>query len=143
MNSDIQIIVISCNEERQVNMKKQFTDLNIQFPIKYLEGNTPENSKDFVPNNVVDWYKRMICCTKSHINAIIEAAKDDAPTYTIILEDDASIHTTDFLPVINKLISIWDTDIISPMISLGWCPKEVYPAHDNITNCFDIDSTYK
>jgi len=143
MNSDIQIIVISCNQERHVNMKKQFTDLNIQIPVKYLQGNTPENSNDFVPDNVVDWYKRMICCTKSHINAINEAAKDDAPTYTIILEDDASLHKTDFLPIVNKLINIWDTDIISPMISLGWCPKENYPSHDNVNNCFDIDSKYK
>jgi len=141
----VQIIVISCSEERKANMQKQFSELNLPFPVKYLEGSTPENSKDFLPTNTFESYNRKLCCTKSHIRAIIESCKNDAPPYTIIMEDDASLHTIDFVPIINKLINIWDDTFITPMISIGWVPWEYfqYPCHGILDKCFDLDSKYK
>ena len=144
MNS-VQIIVISCSEERKSNMQKQFSELNLPFPVKYLKGSTPENSKDFLPNNTFESYNRKLCCTKSHLRAIIEASNDDSPAYTIIIEDDAAIHTIDFLPTINKLINMWDDNFISPMISIGWIAWEdyAYPCHGPLDKCFNLDSKYK
>jgi GR25 family glycosyltransferase involved in LPS biosynthesis len=145
MNTDVQIIVISCSDERRSIMMKQFSDLNIPYPIKYLEGSTPDNSIDFLPNNTIPLYNRKLCCTRSHIRAILEATKNDSPPYTIVMEDDASLHTTEFVPIVNKLINIWDDTFISPMISIGWVPWEYfqYPCHGLLEKCFNLNYKYK
>jgi GR25 family glycosyltransferase involved in LPS biosynthesis len=141
MNS-VQIIVITCSSERKAKMQQQFLELNIPYPIKYLDGSTPINSIDFLPN-VIDWYKRIICCTRSHIRAILESTKDTSFEYSIILEDDAALHTTDFITTVNNIINIWDTKIISPMVSLGWSPREIYPSHGDLSKTFNLDDIYK
>jgi hypothetical protein len=142
MNSNIQIIVITCSSERKAKMQQQFLELNIPYPVKYLNGSTPNNSTDFLPN-VIEPYKRIMCCTKSHIRAILESTKDTSYEYSIILEDDAALHTTDFITTVNNIINIWNTKIISPMVSLGWSPREIYPSHGDISKTFNLDDTYK
>ena len=140
--SSIQIIVITCSSERKAKMQQQLLELNIPFPVKYLDGSTPENSKDFLPNNTADWYNRILCCTRSHIRAILDAANINYE-YSIILEDDAALNITDFVDIINKLIKIWNTDIISPIISLGWSPRQTYPSHGDLSKTFELDDKYK
>ena len=123
-----QVLVISCSQTRSSARKTQLKELNMPFPAIYFEASTPSNSVDFLPKNIVDWYQRVVSCTRSHIRAITAASQPEAPPYTIILEDDASLHKEDFYPVIKQIIHDWETGVIKEaMVNIGWTPKS--PLH--------------
>ena len=116
-----QIIIICGSEKRRTIMKQQMDEMQPNFPIIYLNASVPSNSQDFLPTNVVETYKKNLCYTRSHIRSLCIAADDRSPPYTVILDDDVSLHKKDFELVIKTLCSEWTVkNIKEPMISLGW-----------------------
>jgi GR25 family glycosyltransferase involved in LPS biosynthesis len=129
MAPSVQIIVITANERRKASLIKQFKELNIPFPVYYLPASTPENTASYFPESETDIkQKRVMCCAKSHIRAIEHAAFETATDFSIIMEDDASLHKSLFVPTVIELVTRWDTLIEkdSLMVSLGWVPFKNY-----------------
>lgn len=119
MDSSIQIMIICCNEERQVFQKQQMKDLELPFSI--VQGYTPAASKDYIaekhPKNPEPDVQ--ICCLRSHIGAIDSFVKQ-FPTkqYCIIMEDDVVLTRT-FLKELESIIQLWGTKEID-IVSLGY-----------------------
>jgi hypothetical protein len=120
---NVQIIVISANEERKQYMMKQFKELSVPYPVFFLEASTPATSKDyFLGTNYDSKNQKNYCCSKSHCRAIEYAGLDTSPEYSIIVEDDVALHKTKFLPVVEELRLGWRKIIPNNVdyISLGW-----------------------
>jgi hypothetical protein len=131
----VRMTVITCSKTREAVMQKQLADVGCSFPVSFLQGSTPANSGDFLPTNVVDWYKRYLCCLRSHFRAIAEAGRADAPPYTLVLEDDADLHTRDFEPVVQALLDDFDAGRIpEAMVSIGWVPHRSYSEYEALTS---------
>lgn len=128
MAPSVQIIVITGNAVRKSILIKQFEELNIPFPVYYMPASTPENTASYLPKDTDLQGKRIICCAKSHIRAIEHAAYETATDFSIIMEDDASLHKSLFVPTVIELVTQWDTllDKDSLMVSLGWLPCRNY-----------------
>lgn len=137
---NVQIIVISANEERKQYIIKQFKDLSVPYPIHFLAASTPANSQEyFNGSDCDDRSKKNICCSRSHCRAIEYAGLSSSPEYSIIVEDDIALHKTKFLPVVEELRLEWDNKIPSKVeyVSLGWImmsthdeySKRCKPAH--------------
>jgi GR25 family glycosyltransferase involved in LPS biosynthesis len=139
MAPSVQIIVITGNAARKALLMKQFEELNIPFPVYYLPASTPENTASYFPETETDIKnKRVMCCAKSHIRAIEHAAYETATDFSIIMEDDASLHKSLFVPTVIELVTQWDRLIErdSLMVSLGWVPFKNYShyAKDSVTD---------
>jgi len=130
----IQMVIISGNEMRKKRILKQFDELKIPFSYSFLEASTPDNSKSYLPESESDFIKRHICCARSHILAIEQAAQESAPEFTIIMEDDAALHKTMFVSTVIEIIQNWDKflDSDSLMFSLGWIPMKNYSFYDSL-----------
>jgi len=104
-------------------MERQFKELGINFPVKYPQTFTPENSKDYLPESHPYLKLSELCCSRSHYRAIEIAGRDESPRWTIVIEDDAALHKTAFLPFVTQLMNQWDSlssgDFYVP---LGWIP---------------------
>ena len=98
-------------------------ELDLPFPIVYMEASIPANSQDWLPPNIVDWFQRILCCTRSHIRALELSQKADAPLYTIVLEDDVALHES-FCDIVTNLLQAWDASVIGDMCFLGFVPKQ-------------------
>lgn len=127
----LQIILITANDERKAAMMRQFTELNIGFfcKIHVLEATTPETANGYIPCDENDLYKiRTLCCAKSHIRAIIHAAQDSSTDFSIIMEDDAALDTTNFIAGVTEIVENWDILIPadSHMVSIGWISYTKY-----------------
>lgn len=124
---DAIVKILCASSKRKATMETQMRDLNLSFPVSYFEASVPSNSQEWMPERRVDWYQRVLCCLRTHLRVICEAASPEAPSYTIILEDDASIHQKDFEPVIRNLIKDWEAGVIKePYVSTGWVPMQSY-----------------
>ena len=127
-----QFIVISASEERKQKMIEMFKNIDISISnnlIYFLEASTPENSEEYFTDSFIieNKMKKIMCCAKSHFRAIEYAARDESPEYSIIIEDDAALHKTDFLSVIEEIISNWTQHFNDcHYISLGWVPCNNY-----------------
>ena len=130
----IQIIMIIGSEDRKRRQIQQLKDLQIPFPVYFLEASTPENSASYLPvNNDTPKEKRILCCARSHIRAIEHASRDTSPDLSIILEDDAALHKNQFVPLILNFAAHWDTLVPerAHMVSLGWVPQKTYTEYDD------------
>ena len=120
---NVQIIVISANEERKLYMTNQFKEISMPYPVVFLEASTPATTKDYFIGTDFDSKKqKMYCCAKSHCRAIEYAGLDTSPEFSIIVEDDVALHKTKFLPVVEELRLGWGKIIPSYVdyVSLGW-----------------------
>ena len=116
------ILVISCSPARAEILRRQFAELKVPYPITILQAWTPETSGDWLPSNIQPWFQKLLCCTRSHIKALEIANAEEASPFTVIMEDDVALHRTDFLPVLDSLLSQWDT-LVAPrslMCCAGW-----------------------
>lgn len=120
-----QIVIISISHERKTFMEKQLEKLNIKNNIRihYIRPATPENSKHYLPTNSTK--TSVICCALSHLYCLEYACLSSSPEFTVIIEDDAVFHKTQFVNCIEEIIERWD-NIIYPrkIASLGWVPVE-------------------
>jgi len=124
---DAIIKILCASLQRKLIMETQMRDLNLSFPVSYFEASVPSNSQEWMPVQRVDWYQRVLCCLRTHLRVLCEAASPEAPPYTIVLEDDASIHQNDFEPVIRNILKDWEAGVITePFVSIGWVPMESY-----------------
>lgn len=130
--TDIQILVINADPTRRPNMERQFKELGITFPIKYPDTFTPENSKDYLPESHPYLKLSELCCSRSHYHAIEIASRDISPRWTIVIEDDAALHKTAFLPFVRQLMNQWDTlSSDNFYVQLGWIPTK--PFHNFVS----------
>ena len=84
--------------------------------------------------------KKHICCTKSHIRAIEQAAHETAPDVSIIIEDDAAFHKTKFVTTVLEILRNWEkiVPVNSHMLSIGWLPMknyQFYSRHTSTKSC--------
>jgi len=127
--SDVQILVINADPARRPNMERQFKELGITFPIKYPKTFTLENSKDYLPESHPYLGLKELCCGRSHYHAIEIAARDESPRWTIVIEDDAALHKTAFLPFVTQLMNQWENFNSGDFyVQLGWIPTSPYNA---------------
>jgi len=126
------ILVISCSPNRANIIQNQFKELNIPYPVTIMEAWVPETSQDWLPPNILMWFQRLLCCTRSHIKALEIANSTDAYPFTIIMEDDAALHRTDFVPTVQTILEKWDT-LVSPalMCCAGWIPNGTWTSYEN------------
>ena len=124
------ILVISCSPSRAATIQDQFTELKVPYPVTIMDAWVPETSSDWLPNNIFPFFQKLLCCTRSHIKALELANSADAAPFTIIMEDDAALHRTDFVPTVQTILSQWDT-LISPalMCCAGWIPNGTWTSY--------------
>ena len=124
----LQLIFIVGTEERKQKILQQLKDLQIPFSFYILDASMPANSEDYLPSEETDYNKRLICCSRSHIRATEYASRDTSADFSVILEDDAALHKTEFVNTVTKLVKEWDTLIPShhKMVSIGWIPNRNY-----------------
>ena len=132
MTLSVQIVVIVGSEKRKITMVEQFAELDIPFPVYYLSASIPSNTALYLPDNIEDYRQRHICCSKSHIRAIEYAARQTSSDVTIVMEDDAALHKTKFIPTVLELLKNWDTIMPadSQMLSLGWIPLKNFSFYE-------------
>jgi GR25 family glycosyltransferase involved in LPS biosynthesis len=139
-----QFIVITACEKRKQKMIELFKELNISDNlIYYLQASTPENSEEYFMDAPImeDKDKKIICCAKSHFRAIEYATRNESTEYSIIIEDDAAFHKTDFLKIIEEIISNWEKHFkYCHYISLGWVPCNNYHYYESMENKIKIQS---
>jgi hypothetical protein len=125
------ILVISCTPARTEILRRQFAELKVPYPITILQAWTPETSSDWLPSNVAPWLQKLLCCTRSHIKALEMANAEEAAPFTIIMKDDVALHRTDFLPVLDSLLSQWDALVVpqSLMCCAGWIGTHPWAAY--------------
>jgi GR25 family glycosyltransferase involved in LPS biosynthesis len=141
----LQLIFIIGNEDRKQKILQQLKDLQIPFSFYLLDASMPTNSQDYLPPEETDYNKRLICCSRSHIRAIEYASRDTSADFSVILEDDAALHKTEFVNTVTKLVKEWDILIPShhKMVSIGWVPFKNYDnyiTHNSIEKSFDTYS---
>jgi len=133
MNSPLaSILVISCSPSRADTIQRQFTELKVPYPVTIMDAWVPETSQDWLPKNTFVWFQKLLCCTRSHIKALELANSIDAAPFTIIMEDDAALHRTDFVPTVQALLSRWDS-LVSPalMCCAGWIPDGTWTSYQS------------
>lgn len=143
----IQFVVVSGSEERKQRLHQQFSELEIDCPIHYLEAKVldVEASNDYVPSNATLIERRTILSTRSHICAIEFAGKESSPEFTLILEDDVALHKTEFKSKLIELLNTFDT-LIKPhsnVLSLGWIPNYNYSNYKDRSSKYRLDDIYK
>lgn len=124
-----QFIVITMCQERKQTIARSFIELGVdESIIYYLEASTPENSQEYFVNTSFEPKRqKVICCCKSHCRAIEYAAKNSSPEYSVIIEDDAAFHKTDFVKIIQEIIANWESHFSHcHYVSLGWVPCNNY-----------------
>ena len=127
-----QFVVICISEERKKIIEEQFNNLKKECKVIFLQACIPSNSIDFLEDIELEKDKKIICCMRSHLKAMDFCCRDFSPDFSIILEDDVAFHKTQFLNVIEELISDWDTKVApNQMMSLGWIPTNNYSDYLN------------
>jgi GR25 family glycosyltransferase involved in LPS biosynthesis len=128
-----QCIVITCNAERRAFMEAQFAALQPGVPVHFLEASTLANSAEYLPKEPFadkDITKRLrLCCARSHIRAMEFAGRPESPPFSVILEDDAALHKTQFFNTVKEVIALWDTHVAArknKYVSLGWMPARFH-----------------
>ena len=137
-----QFIIISICNDRKQKIIQSFKELGVEDRfIHYLEASTPENSEEYFTDTSFDSKtKKVVCCAKSHCRAIEYAARDESPEYSIVIEDDAAFHKTDFVKVIQEIVENWNKYFGQcEYISLGWVPCNNYDYYKS-KKCITIES---
>jgi len=122
---NIQIIVITCSEERKRIMTDQLHALNLSIPFTFFQGYTPDTSKDYIVDRDPKSPEKdtMICCMRSHaaaLNYFIHSFPDKH--FALIIEDDAAL-LHNFEKELQAVMIRWYTHIDDiDFISLGYFP---------------------
>jgi hypothetical protein len=131
-----QFIVISACENRKKKMAARFQQLGVPDEcIHYLDASTPQNSEAYFEGSATmnEHMKKINCCAKSHYRALEHATREDAPEYSIIVEDDATFHQQNFIKVVDEIILNWWVHFNAcDYISLGWVPCNHYNNYKNM-----------
>lgn len=136
-----QFIVVSINEQRKKFMEEQFTKLSEKYRVIFVEGYTPNNSEEYLVDIEDETDRKRACCLRSHLKALKTASDSSEYDFSIILEDDVVFHKTQFINVIEELISSWEEKICpSKMISLGWVPIKNYSDYLHRPSCGSVKS---
>lgn len=130
-----QFIVISACENRKKKMAARFQQLGVPDErVHYLDASTPQNSEEYFEDaaTMTEHMKKINCCAKSHYRALEHATREDAPEYSIIVEDDAAFHRQNFIKVVDEIILNWWVHFNAcDYISLGWVPSGHYSDYKN------------
>jgi GR25 family glycosyltransferase involved in LPS biosynthesis len=128
----LQCIVIWLTEERRALIEQQFKELQVPFPVHYMKASTPQTIPAYLSEKHTPTQQKLSCCGHSHFRALQYAGLDTSPEFTIVCEDDVSLHKTLFIPAVKELLENWKAVVgnSSPqsMVSLGWVP------------CYNFDS---
>jgi GR25 family glycosyltransferase involved in LPS biosynthesis len=141
--SNYQYIIISATQERAKTTVELLSKVNISNrPIYVLWASLINNSTDFLSDfNEDDYYKRLVCCTRSHLRALQFASLEIAPAYSIILEDDTTFLKNDFERLIIELIEKMDTQYTNVnMANIGWIPCNEYDYYQDNSKTNTIGS---
>lgn len=125
-----QFIVISATEDRLYKMKEQFSMLEKDVNVHYLEASMISNSKDYLDGYENAKMFKFICCARSHIRALEYATKSNNCDFSIILEDDVAFYKDGFLNAIEEIIGNWHEYEIHKMMSIGWIPCQGFNYND-------------
>ena len=143
--ASIQILVVSACDKRKAILEQQFKELEIPFPIRYLEAKVLDaEAPGYVPEGVTTIERRSILSTRSHIRALEIAGQDTSPAFTLILEDDVALHTTEFKTTLLRIMETYDT-IVAPhsgILSLGWIPCNNYSFYSQLANPSVLNASY-
>jgi GR25 family glycosyltransferase involved in LPS biosynthesis len=143
--ASVQILVVSACDKRKAILEQQFKALEIPFPIQYLEAKTLDaEAAGYVPDNVTTVERRSILSTRSHIRAVEIAGHETSPLFTLIMEDDVALHTTEFKATILRIMETYDTTVAphSGILSLGWIPCNNYSFYSQLTNPTVLNASY-
>lgn len=94
MAPTIQIIVVSCNEERKRLVTNQFKELGITIPYTFFDGYTPATSKEYLVDKhpTAPEFDTTQCCMRSHAGALHHYVTHYPESqFVLILEDDACL----------------------------------------------------
>ncbi len=97
-------VVISASTTRAQPLCDQLAFLRVPYDI--LPASVPDNSVAFLAGYEGRETQGELCCLLSHIRCWQQAARDDAPDFTIVVEDDVGL-TADFKSVVERLVDQW------------------------------------
>lgn len=121
-----QIIVISVSPDRKKALMEQVKELELEkhASVHFINPATLQNTSTYFENTQFDdYFKRTICCARSHLFALEFACLESSPEFSIILEDDVAFHKTQFINSIKECIRRWGEIMKNNRIlSLGWVP---------------------
>lgn len=125
-STNVQVIVIWLTEERRTMIEQQFKELDIPFPVHYMKASSPQSVSSYLYDKHTPSQQKLSCCGHSHFRALEYAGQDSAPEFTVVCEDDVSLHKTLFIDAVKEIAMNWK-DVVgnsSPqsMVSLGWVP---------------------
>lgn len=120
---DVVFYVIYSKEERLEYMKKQISDLNISFDVKYFKAYTPETNQEYIIKNDGLSTEILQCCFKSHISAIKDFSENyPDKKYVCVLEDDVSILKEKFEEKFLNVLDKYDNNEELDYLSIGYLP---------------------
>jgi len=143
--TSLQILVVSACDKRKAILEQQFKELDISYPIRYLEAKVLDAElPDYVPDSATDAERRMILSTRSHIRAVELAGLDESPEFSLIIEDDIALHKTEFKSTLTNIVETYDTKVAphSSVISLGWIPCNNYSFYPKLENPTVLNASY-
>jgi GR25 family glycosyltransferase involved in LPS biosynthesis len=128
--ADVQIIVITCNDERKRIMTTQLDTLRLSY--SFFQGYTPASSKEYIVDRDAKSPEKdtMMCCMRSHGGALHHYVTEfpDAP-YALIVEDDASL-LINLEEELRGILERWKSHEEIDFVSVGYFPmKGGHPAN--------------
>jgi len=136
--NNVQIIIISCNEERRKFQQKQMEDLNLSYA--FYDAYTPKTMGDYITekNKEIPEADTTLCCMRSHIDALKMFVENfPEKEYVIIAEDDILL-INDFKKELEATMKQFKNHKEIDYISLGCSPeqKDKYKSAHNDRNLF-------
>lgn len=95
--SKVQIVVVTCNEQRKQLLTEQLKTLMISISFTFFEGYTPQTSTSYMVDRdtICAESDGTLCCMRSHAGAIDFFVREFTDKeYLLILEDDAALIKT-------------------------------------------------
>jgi GR25 family glycosyltransferase involved in LPS biosynthesis len=133
-----QIICISVNNDRKNAFAAQCGALCENTPLVFVDTTRDES---YFPANTPSNVKNLMDCAHNHFKALEIASRAQSSDFSIICEDDALFHKTDFLRTVNELIANWYEYMGSDKIaSIGWVPLQNYKVYDSFKSIKTLDS---
>ena len=119
----IDVTIIYCNDERQVFMKAQMSELKLPYNISYFKARTPEDSVDWICSTSPASPK-LQCCFRSHIEAMYSwYNKPVRAEYLLILEDDVCLLKTGIETRLQNIIQTYKQNSAIDYVSIGYLPN--------------------
>jgi GR25 family glycosyltransferase involved in LPS biosynthesis len=123
MGPTIQIIVVSCNEERKRLVANQFKELGITIPYTFFEGYTPATSKEYLvdKHSTAPEFDTTQCCMRSHAGALHHYVTHYPDSqFVLILEDDVCLLRS-FEAELHQVMNRWLRHISElDFVSIGY-----------------------